>query len=66
MDTIINATGIAYGVALILASFVRSRVLESMRVDVMFIPQASEKTRPVNLFVGLLVSGYAIYSLWLR
>ena len=63
MDTIVNFIGIIYGLVLILAAFVRIRVLESMRVDVLFMPQPTEKTRPVNLVVGLLVAGYAIYSL---
>jgi len=63
MDTIVNLIGIIYGLVLILAAFVRIRVLESMRVDVLFMPQPTEKTRPVNLVVGLLVAGYAIYSL---
>ena len=63
MDTIVNFIGIIYGLVLILAAFVRIRVLESMRVDVLFMPQPTEKTRPVNLVVGFLVAGYAIYSL---
>ena len=63
MDTIVNLIGIIYGLVLILAAFVRIRVLESMRVDVLFMPQPTEKTIPVNLVVGLLVAGYAIYSL---
>ncbi|MBI5482859.1 MAG: hypothetical protein HY888_00140 [Deltaproteobacteria bacterium] len=63
MDTIVNSIGIIYGLILILAAFVRSAIFESMRVDALFMPQASEKTRPVNLVVGLLIAGYAIYSL---
>ncbi len=63
MDTIVNSIGIIYGMILILAAFVRSSIFESMRVDVLFMPQATEKTRPVNLVVGLLVAGYGIYSL---
>ena len=63
MDAIVNIIGIIYGLILILTVFVRNRVIESMRVDALFIAEASEKTRPVNLLVGLLVAGYAIYSL---
>lgn len=66
MDTIVNIIGIAYGLILILAAFVRNKVLESMRVDVLFMPNPTEKTRPVNLVVGLLVAGYGIYSLVAR
>lgn len=63
MDTIVNVIGIIYGIILILAAFVRNRVMESMRVDALFIPQPTENTRPVNLVVGILVAGYGIYSL---
>ncbi|MDD5286912.1 MAG: hypothetical protein PHD54_13740 [Desulfuromonadaceae bacterium] len=63
MDTIVNIIGIIYGLILILTLFVRNRVIESMRVDALFMPEASEKSRPVNLLVGLLVAGYGIYSL---
>lgn len=58
-----NALGVGYGILLILAVFVRSKVTETMRVDALFMKQASEQTRPLNLVVGLLVAGYGIYSL---
>lgn len=63
MDITVNIIGIIYGFILILAAFVRIKGIESMRVDVLFMPQATEKTRPVNLVAGLLVAGYALYSL---
>jgi hypothetical protein len=66
MDTIVNVIGIIYGIILILAAFVRNRVMESMRVDALFIPQPTETTRPMNLVVGILVAGYGIYSLLSR
>jgi hypothetical protein len=66
MDTIVNVIGISYGLILILAAFVRNKAIESMRVDVLFMSQPTEKTRPVNLVVGLLVAGYGIYSLLFR
>lgn len=66
MDTVVNSIGIIYGCILILAAFVRSAIFESMRVDVLFMPHATEKTRPVNLVVGLLVAGYGLYSLLAR
>ncbi len=62
-DTIVNVIGIAYGIVLILAAFVRSRITEAMRVDALFMKQASEQTRPLNLIFGILVAGYGIYSL---
>lgn len=66
MDTIVNVIGIIYGIILILAAFVRNRVMDSMRVDALFMPQPTESTRPVNLAVGILVAGYGIYSLLVR
>ncbi len=63
MDTIVNVIGIIYGLILILAAFMRNKALESMRVDILFMPNPTEKTRPVNLFVGLLIACYAAYSL---
>jgi hypothetical protein len=66
MDTIVNIIGILYGLVLILAAFDRISAIESMRVDVLFMPQPTEKTRPVNLVIGLLVAGYGIYSLLSR
>jgi len=66
MDTAVNIIGIAYGLILIIATFVRNRILESMRVDALIMPQPTEKTRPVNLVIGILVAGYGIYSLFLK
>jgi len=63
LDTIVNVVGIIYGLTLILATFVRNKVTESLRIDALFIPQATDDTRPLNLVVGLLVAGYGIYSL---
>lgn len=64
MDTAVHAGAIAYGVVLILGVFVRTRLTEALRVDTLFIPQASEKTRPLNLVLGLLIAGYGAWSLW--
>jgi len=63
MNVFINILGIVYGIVLILAAFVNSRMLEAMRLDTLFIPNPSVQTRPVNLVFGLLIAGYAIYSL---
>lgn len=62
-DAIVNVMGIAYGLVLILSAFVRSSITEAMRVDALFLKQASEQTRPLNLIFGILVAGYGIYSL---
>lgn len=66
MDTAVNVIGIIYGLVLILTAFVRNKALEPMRVDVLFMPHPTEKTRPVNLVFGILVAGYGIYSMVIR
>ena len=66
MEIIVNAIGIIYGVILILSAFVRNRAIDAMRVDSLFLPEPTEKTRPGNIVVGILVSGYGIYSLLSR
>jgi hypothetical protein len=64
MDIVVNAGAIAYGIVLVLGVFVRTSVTEAMRVDTLFVPGAGEKTRPVNLVLGLLIAGYGAWSLW--
>jgi hypothetical protein len=63
LDTLVTAIGIIYGVLLIFTYFIRNKVTEAFRVDVMFMPKPSEATRPLNLVAGILVAGYSIYSL---
>jgi len=65
-DTFINLLGIAYGMLLIAATFVRSGLTEAMRIDALFVRDYSEKTRPANLLVGVLVAGYGVVSLLSR
>ncbi|MBL8331117.1 MAG: hypothetical protein JNJ71_19930 [Rubrivivax sp.] len=66
MDTLVNAGAIAYGLALVAATFVRVPLTEALRIDALFIPQASDKTRPLNLVLGLAIAGYGAWSLWVR
>jgi len=63
MNTWVNAGGIAYGAALVFAAFVRNGLTEALRVDALFIRDAGENTRPLNLVFGALIAGYGIYSL---
>lgn len=63
LDTIITVIGIIYGVLLVLAAFIRTKVTEAFRVDALFMSNPSEATRPLNLIAGILVAGYSIYSL---
>lgn len=64
MDTIVNSGAIVYGLVLIAGSFVRTPVTEALRIDALFLPQAGENTRPLNLILGLLIAGYGAWSLW--
>lgn len=60
---LVHVGAIAYGIALLLASFTRLPVTEALRIDALFLPQAGERTRPLNAVVGLLVGGYGGWSL---
>ncbi len=64
MDQIIHYGGILYGLLLIVGTFVRTPVTEALRIDALFIPQAGEKSRPLNFFLGLLIAGYGAWSLF--
>ena len=66
MDAIVNAGAIVYGALLVLGMFVRTPVTEALRIDALFIPQASDKTRPLNLVLGLAIALYGAWSLWGR
>jgi hypothetical protein len=66
MDLLVNAGAIAYGLALVAATFVRAPLTEALRIDSLFIPQAGDRTRPLNLVLGLAIAGYGAWSLWLR
>jgi hypothetical protein len=65
-DVLINLIGVLYGALLVAAMFVRTGLTEALRIDALFIPSYSEKTRPLNLLAGLLVAGYGLYSLLSR
>jgi len=62
-DFLINAIGIVYGLLLIYAAFFNSTFTEALRVDALFMKEASPRTRPANLVAGVLVAGYALYAL---
>lgn len=66
MDIIVNAGAVAYGITLVVATFVRHPLTEAMRIDALFIPQASERTRPLNLLMGVAIAGYGAWSLLSR
>ena len=44
----------------------RTRLTEALRIDSLFFPQAGDRTRPLNLLLGLLIAGYGGWSLWGR
>ncbi len=64
MNNIVHIGAVVYGLALAACFFVNHPVTEAMRVDAMFLPNASERTRPLNLIFGVLVAGYGAWSLW--
>ena len=66
MDILVNAGAVAYGVTLVVATFVRHPLTDAMRIDALFIPQANERTRPLNLLMGVAIAGYGAWSLLSR
>ncbi len=64
LDLALTLGGMIYGAALIWTMFVRNKVTEALRLDTLFIPNASEGTRPLNLGFGILALGYNIYALF--
>ncbi len=66
MDILVNAGAVAYGITLVVATFVRHPLTEAMRIDALFIPQANERTRPLNLLMGVAIAGYGAWSLLSR
>jgi tRNA(Leu) C34 or U34 (ribose-2'-O)-methylase TrmL len=66
VDILVNAGAVAYGVTLVVATFVRHPLTEAMRIDALFIPQANERTRPLNLLMGVAIAGYGAWSLLSR
>lgn len=66
LDVVVTLGGVVYGLVLVLATFVRSKVTESLRVDALLMQQPTDNTRPLNLVVGILVAGYGIYSWFAR
>lgn len=63
LDTTLTVIGVIYGILMVSAAFYSSKVTEAFRIDALFMPKASEATRPLNLVAGLLVAGYSVYSL---
>ncbi|CAG1065877.1 hypothetical protein BAC1_01469 [uncultured bacterium] len=63
MDFELTIAGIAYGVLLVLATFVNNKVIEAFRLDVIFMRNPTPATRNVNLVAGLAIIGYNVYTL---
>jgi hypothetical protein len=64
MDNVVNAGAVLYGLQLVLGSFIRHPLTEALRIDTLFMPQAGDKGRPINLILGLLIAGYGVFGLW--
>ena len=63
LDMALTIGGIAYGLLLIAATFINNKVLESFRLDVIFMKNPSQSTRGVNLVAGLAFIGYNVYTM---
>lgn len=63
LDFALTIAGIAYGLLLIAATFINNKVLESFRLDVIFMKSPSQSTRSVNLVAGLVLIGYNVYTM---
>lgn len=62
-DFQLTIAGIAYGVLLIVATFVNNRVIEAFRLDVIFMRNPTPATRNINLVAGLAIIGYNVYTM---
>jgi len=63
LDMALTIGGIAYGLVLIAATFINNKILESFRLDVLFMKQPSQSSRGVNLVAGLALIGYNVYTM---
>jgi hypothetical protein len=63
LDLIIAVVGVAYGIALVAAAFVRNRFTEAIRIDALMLPNPTDATRMLNLVIGGLLIAYEGYSL---
>ncbi|MBH9552066.1 hypothetical protein [Inhella gelatinilytica] len=63
MTSLVHIGAVVYGLLLVAAVFVRTPLTEALRIDSLFIPDAGEKSRPLNLILGLLIAGYGAWSL---
>lgn len=64
MSALVHVGAVVYGGALVASAFVRTPLTEALRVDALFMAQADERTRPLNLVLGLAIAGYGAWSLW--
>jgi len=55
--------GIAYGIVLIVATFINNKVLEAFRLDVLFMRNPTQSSRGINLVAGLALIGYNVYTI---
>lgn len=65
-NLLINVCGLLYGIVLIATAFIRTPLTEAMRIDALFIRECTEQTRPLNILAGMLVAGYAAWSLLMQ
>lgn len=63
LDLALTLGGIAYGVILIVATFVNNKFIEAFRLDTLFMRNPSPNARGLNLVAGLAFIGYNVYTM---
>jgi len=64
LQILLMIVGIGYGVILIQAAFINSKLAEMFRIDTFFTPHPTKNTRKLNLIFGVFVVGSSLYSLF--
>ena len=64
LDLIVTTGGIVYGAVLVSAVFFRNGFTEALRIDALLVPTPPDTTRPLHLFIGLVLIAYNGYSLF--
>ncbi len=64
LDMALTIGGIAYGIVLILATFINNKTLEAFRLDALVMRNPTESTRGINLVAGLAFIGYNVYTIF--
>ncbi|MBI5599780.1 MAG: hypothetical protein HY890_08620 [Deltaproteobacteria bacterium] len=64
IDTFVTLIGVAYGVVLILSSFMQNRIVAAFRIDTFLMSKPTPATAKINIPFGLFILIYSVYSLY--